>query len=338
MTRQNSRVMIHNRYDHLGWEALSLHVLITEDLWWPLPEDFIRTYEVEYNPLLHQDVDGMYRLGETVEALVVRNKTQVNTALLAHFPRLRVVGRLGVGLDNIDVDACKSRGVTVIAARGFNANAVAEYVFAAMFERARFLRESDKVTKQGNWDRRQATGYELSGKTLGLIGSGDIGQRVALRARAMAMRVLAYDPFLLESNMLVQDSMVELVGLEDVLQKSDYISIHVPLLPSTHHLIGHKELEMMKEDALIINTARGGIIDEAALREGLQAYPRRFAVLDVREQEPPQADDQLFGLQNVLLTPHIAGITHESSRGVAQFILQQVDNKLQSRRCQGVVG
>lgn len=314
-----------------------MRVLITEDLWWPLPEDFKSIYDVVYDADLFMDARKIGALGEGTDAIIVRNKTRVDRNLLEQLPSLKVVGRLGVGLDNIDLDACKCSGVTVIAAKGFNANAVAEYVFASMFERARFLRSSDAVVKKGVWDRRNATGFELGGKTLGLIGVGDIGQRVALRARAMAMEVLAYDPFLLESNILVQDSVIQLVGLEDLLRRSDYISIHVPLMPSTYHLIGKRELELMKDNAVLINTSRGGIIDEAALMNGLREYTNRFAILDVREKEPPSTDDEMFGLPNVLLTPHIAGITNESSQGVAKFILQQVDNKLHGRPCGGVV-
>lgn len=318
-------------------EAVDLKVLITEDLWWTIPEDFKRTYNVIYDANLYLDTEKIRTYGSNTDAIIVRNKTRVNQELLDQFPSLKVVGRLGVGLDNIHLEACKSKGVTVVAARGFNANAVAEYVFASMFERARFLRESDGVTKKGIWDRRRATGTELGGKTLGLIGVGDIGQRVAIRARAMAMEVLAYDPFLLDSNMLLQDGVVKRVEAEQLFRDSDYISIHVPLLPATHHLISGHELELMKSNVVIINTSRGGIIDERALAASLREHPDRYAVLDVREQEPPQTDDELFAMSNVLLTPHVAGITHESSRGVAEFILQQVDNKLQGRLCQGVV-
>ena len=314
-----------------------MKVLITEDLWWPLPDWFQIAHNVTYEPDLYTDPMNLVAEGSSVQALIVRNRTVVSRALLEQFPDLEVVGRLGVGLDNIDLTACKDRGISVITARGFNANAVAEYVFAAMFERARFLRTSDTSIKQGIWNRKMGTGLELSGKTLGLIGVGDIGQRVALRANAMAMNVLAYDPFLLDSNLLLQDRMIKRVELDEVFRSSDYISIHVPLLPTTLHLISDRELQLMKEDVVLINTSRGGIIDEGALLTSLRMHPNRLAVLDVREQEPPSATDELTQLKNVLLTPHIAGITRESSEAVAEFILRQVDKKLMGESVQGIV-
>lgn len=317
--------------------GICVRVLITEDLWLPIPEDFRQDLDVVYDPDLFARPDKLATYAEGTVALIVRNKTRVNRELLDRFTSLRVIGRLGVGLDNLDLEACRQRGVRVVAAKGFNANAVAEYVFAAMFLRARFLHSSDAATKRGKWDRRGATGAEISGKRLGLIGVGEIGQRVAFRARAMGMKVFAYDPFLLTSNQLIQDSVVCPVELVDLLRQSDYISMHVPLMPATHHLIGAKELQVMKDDVMLINTSRGGIIDETALVASLREHPGRFAALDVRETEPAGEGDEMCELSNVLLTPHIAGITHESSAGVANFILQQVQNLLQGRPVGGLV-
>jgi len=314
-----------------------MKILITEDLWGPLPDWFQVAYNVTYDPDLYANPAKMATYSASVQALVVRNKTVVSESLLEQFPNLKIVGRLGVGLDNIDLTACKERDINVIAARGFNANAVAEYVFAAMFEHARFLRASDASIKLGVWDRRLGTGIELNGKTLGLIGVGDIGQRVALRANAMAMNVLAFDPFLLDSNMLLQDCIVKRVELEELFRRSDYISIHVPLMPTTLHLISDRELKLMKEDVVLINTSRGGIVDEVALLTSLRMHPNRLVVLDVREQEPPNPTDELTQLENILLSPHIAGITRESSKQVTAFILQQIDNKLKGESVQGIV-
>ena len=155
------------------------------------------------------------------------------------------------------------------------------------------------------------TGLELSGKTLGLIGVGDIGQRVALRANAMAMNVLAYDPFLLDSNLLLQDRMIKRVELDEVFRSSDYISIHVPLLPTTLHLISDRELQLMKEDVVLINTSRGGIIDEAALEKALKEGKVAGCALDVFEQEPIPPGNELLSMKNVILTPHTAALTEE---------------------------
>lgn len=216
----------------------------------------------------------------------------------------------------------------MVSARGCNANAVAEYVIACMFQHARFLGECDQHTRNGAWARQKCMGRELNGRTLGLIGVGDIGQRVALRAKSLGLKVVAYDPFVLKSNILVQDFDVELAALQQVCQMSDYISVHVPLTPKTHYLIGETELAVMKEDAVLINTSRGGIIDEGALFTYLKKWPKRFAFLDVRETEPPASDDPFNLLTNVILTPHIAGITHESSQRVAELVLEDINRVL----------
>lgn len=314
-----------------------MSIVITEDLWWPLPHWLTSKYDVVYNRELYKSPSQLTDVARFARALVIRNKTKVDEKLLSALPNLSVVGRLGVGLDNMDLKACHRHNVTVVAARGCNANAVAEYVIAGMFDHARFLRRSDARVREGEWNRHAAMGREISGKTLGLIGVGDIGQRVATRARALGLRVLACDPFLLPSHMLVQDFDVNLTDLEEVCRLSDYISVHVPLTPVTKHLISAGEMKWMKDGAVLINTARGGIIDEAALLESLRAYPKRAAILDVRESEPPAPDDALRLLPNVLLTPHIAGITHESSQRVAEFVLGEVDHALSGYAVQGIV-
>lgn len=310
--------------------------MIAEDLWVPLPYWLKEKYEVVYEPSLYADLDRLRDELRYASALVVRNQTKVDESLLSVSPNLKVIGRLGVGLDNIDLAGCRNRNVQVIVARGCNANAVAEYVIASMFVYARFLHRCDQSVRQGLWDRQMATGTEISGKTLGLIGVGDIGQRVAIRARAMGMRVLAYDPLLYEANMLVQDFDVEQRELDYVLSESDFVSVHVPLTPETRHLLGREELKKMKPTSVLINTARGGVVDEGALEELLVEQPLRFAVLDVREVEPPSRD-RLSALPNTLLTPHIAGITRESSVRVSNFILQGVDAFLHGKRAQGAI-
>jgi phosphoglycerate dehydrogenase-like enzyme len=314
-----------------------MSIVITEDLGWPMPHWLTGKYEVVYNRELYKDVPQFRELAKRAQALVIRNKTRIDDDLLTTLPHLRTIGRLGVGLDNIDLRACRAHNVTVIAARGCNANSVAEYVIAGVFDHARFLRRCDAQIREGIWDRFAATGREISGKTIGLVGVGDIGQRVAMRARALGMKVLAYDPFLLPSNVLIQDFDVTLTHLEVVCRRSDYISVHVPLTPVTHHLISESEMKWMKDGVVLINTSRGGIIDEAALLQNLRTYPKRSAILDVRESEPPDRDDPLSAVPNILMTPHVAGITYESSQRVAEFILGQVDNALSGHEVQGKV-
>ncbi|BCJ85602.1 hydroxyacid dehydrogenase [Effusibacillus dendaii] len=303
-------------------------IVITEDVWWPIPDWITSKYEVLQDFTLWSNPEHIVSVGANADALVVRNRTKVDRLLLESLPRLRVVGRLGVGLDNIDLQACRDLGIVVVAAKGCNANAVAEYVIACMFQHARFLSVCDSCTRTGVWDRQKCMGRELNGKTLGLIGVGDIGQRVAVRARALGLRVIAYDPFLLKSHMLVQDFAVELTRLQLVCQMSDYISVHVPLTATTRHLITENELALCKKDAVLINTSRGGIINENALFTHLTKQPESFAFLDVREKEPSAADDPFLLLPNLFLTPHIAGITHESSQRVAELVLDDIDRVL----------
>ncbi|WP_054968530.1 hydroxyacid dehydrogenase [Alicyclobacillus ferrooxydans] len=312
-------------------------VVISEDLWWDVPHSFSHAYEVTYDPSLVDDPTRLHAIGKDAKALVVRNRTRVDGNLLTQFPELKVVGRLGVGLDNIDLPACQARDVRVVAARGCNAISVAEYVIACLFHHARFLHTSDIAVRGGVWNRAEATGFELFGKTLGLVGVGDIGQRVATRAKALGLHVIAYDPFVLPTSALAQDVGVELVDLETLLRQSHYVSVHVPLTPATRYILGPTQLVLMRDDAVLINTSRGGTVDEGALAEVLVRSPYRSAYLDVREAEPPDADDPLVRLPNVIVTPHVAGITKESSQRVAEFVLKQVDTVLQGFTAQGMV-
>lgn len=312
-------------------------IVISEDLWVDLPHDYGQGRDVIYDATLVQNRQRLLDLGENTEALIVRNQTRVDVELLEHFPRLQVIGRLGVGLDNIEVGECKKRDIPVISARGFNANAVAEYVMSCMFQHVRPIHRWSGQVRAGTWDRMAAMGGELYGKTLGLIGIGDIGQRIATRARVIGLQVAAFDPFVLPSHAVVRDVGVSLTSFEDLLQQAHFVSLHIPLTPQTRNLLDAHALARMRADSVLINTARGGIIDEGALAAVLVKQPTRYAYLDVRAAEPPGADDALRELDNVSLTPHIAGITVESSHDVAAFVLTQVMEKLQGRTVLGVV-
>jgi D-3-phosphoglycerate dehydrogenase len=313
-------------------------IVITEDLGVPVPGWFVKQYgDVHYDSTLVNNREALLKAVQGAQVLIVRNKTRVDKELLESAPNLSVIGRLGVGIDNIDVVTAKPHGVKVIVARGCNAPSVAEYVMACLLHRARFLELSSQHVKAGVWDRGFSTGSELYGKTLGLVGVGDIGQRVASRARAFGMEVVAYDPFVLETSALVQDVGVQLVDLHTVLATSDFVSVHVPLTAQTKYLISEPQLLMMRPDSIVINTARGGVIEEAALQRVLATRMEMAAYLDVREHEPPPTPDLLSQFLNVVLTPHVAGITWESSERVAQFILRQVANALEGRMVQGLV-
>lgn len=267
---------------------------------------------LRFEPELHARLPELLAALQDAEALVVRNQTRVDAALLAAAPRLRVIGRVGVGLDTIDLAAVRRRGVALTYSPGANAASVAEYVIGAILN---VYRDFDAVTRSvraGAWDRVAATGREVAGKRLGIVGLGDIGSRVAMRARALGMRVVATDPYLHPASRAVQENEVELLPLDALLEGADVVSLHTPLNDETRHLLKARELARMAPGTLLINTGRGGLIDEAALAEALAAGRPGFAVLDVRDPEPPGPDDRLARLDNVVLTPHVAGVTFEA--------------------------
>ncbi len=257
------------------------------------------------------------------DALIVRNRTQVRGALLAACTQLRVVGRLGVGLDNIDVSACAARQIAVIPATGANALAVAEYVIATamMLIRGAYLSSSEVAA--GKWPRARLTnGRETAGKTLGLIGFGAIGQLTAQLARAMGMVCMAYDPMLPATDAAWTGA--RRATLDEVLREADVVSLHVPLNAETKNLINGARLAMMKPNAALINTARGGIVDEAALAAALKAGKLGGAALDVFEPEPLPAGSPLLDAPNCILTPHIAGVSAESNVRVSHLIADKI--------------
>jgi len=290
-------------------------------------------FEVRYEPTLVDDSAALHAAVAGADAVVVRNRTQVNAALLAAAPRLRVVGRLGVGLDNIDLERCKARNVTVIPATGANAQAVAEYVVGtAMLLLRGAYRATDEVAA-GRWPRtRLSEGREIRGKCLGLIGFGGIGQLTATLAQAVGMRVAGYDPAFDAGAAVWAAQGVEPLALDAVLACADVVSLHVPLVDSTRNLIDAARLARMKRDAVLINTSRGGIVDEAALARALVAGELAGAALDVFAHEPLVAGSALAGTPNLLLTPHVAGVTAESNERVSSLIAQRVAEALEAPR------
>ena len=282
-----------------------------------------------YDPLLVDRPDALAGQLATARALIVRNRTNVDGALLAAAPRLACVGRLGVGLDNIDVDACRQRGIAVFPATGANDLSVAEYVITAallLLRRAWFA--TDAVVA-GHWPRQQLIGREASGKTLGLIGFGSIGRETARRSAALGMSVVAFDPFVPQSDAAWK--LARHVEWDELLAKADVVSLHVPLTPETRRLIDAAALAAMKPGAILINAARGGIVEEAALADALASGRLSGAALDVFESEPlsAEAGARFAGLPNLILTPHIAGVTKESnirvSRATAHSVLRHLE-------------
>ena len=286
-------------------------------------------FDVHYDPELHGDAAGIAaRLG-SAGALIVRNRTRVDAALLAAGPRLVVVGRLGVGLDNIDLAACAQRGVAIHPATGANVVAVAEYVIAAILMMLRgAYRATDRVLA-GEWPRTGLIGREASGRTLGIVGFGAIGRAVAQRAAALGLRVAAFDPMLPPADSAWSTSGVRRFDdLRALLAACDVATLHVPLTGATRHLVGEAEIAAMRPGACIVNTARGGVLDEAAMARALVSGHLGAAALDVFEDEPLPAGSPLAGVPNLYLTPHIAGLTAEANARTGELIASRVRNDL----------
>src|SRR6201997_3576960 len=259
------------------------------------------------------------------DALVVRSATKVSPELLDKAPRLRVVGRAGVGVDNIDLEEATRRGVLVMSTPGGNAVSVAEHTFALLLALARQVPKLDKAMHEGKWEKSSAAGTEVRGKTLGLVGLGRIGSEVAVRAEAFDMKVLGYDPYISEA--AAREVQVELVPLERLLAESDFVSLHTALSPATQNMINSRTLAQMKKGARLINAARGELIDEGALAEALKSGKLAGAALDVFVEEPPK-NSPLVGLPNVICTPHIAGSTAEAQEEVGTQVAVQIRDYL----------
>lgn len=243
------------------------------------------------------------------DALVVRSATRVDTRLLDAAPSLKVIARAGTGVDNVDLDAASGRGIIVMNAPGANSISVAEHALALMLAAARAIPRADASMKEGRWAKKGLLGAELRGKTLGIVGLGRIGQAVASRAHGFGMTVVAHDPYIAAH--VAQDLGVELLALDDVCARADYLSLHLPSTPATRHLFNAVRLSRCKAGVRIVNTSRGDLIDEQALADAIEAGHVAGAGLDVFEVEPP-SDARLTRLPQVVATPHIAGATHEA--------------------------
>ena len=283
---------------------------------------------VLYDPSLAEDRERLLSSVTGAEAIIVRNRTVVDGQLLDAAPGVRVIGRLGVGLDNIDLDACAARNVAVKPATGANVDAVAEYVIATVLMLTRGTFEATPEVAAGRWPRGASTGLEVRGRTLGLVGYGAIAQRVATMATALGMRVVAHDPYLPDDDPAWRHATA--ASLEELLDAADAVSIHVPLTASTSNLIGEAEIARLSDRAVLVNTARGGVVDETAVVAALRSGRLRGAALDVFRTEPVSEDTgALFiDVPHLLLTPHIAGITEESNVRVSDMIASEVRSVL----------
>jgi D-3-phosphoglycerate dehydrogenase len=256
------------------------------------------------------------------DALIIRSSTTVTQEIVDAAVRLRVVGRAGIGVDNIDVGAATRRGIAVMNTPGGNNVTTAEHAISMLLALARAIPQATASMKAGRWEKSKFTGSEVCGKVLGVVGMGNIGRLVAERAQGLKMKVIAFDPFITEEN--AQRLGVDLVTLDALLQRADFVSLHTPLLPETRHLIDAAALAKMKPGARLINCARGGIVDEAALVTALREKRLAGAALDVFEQEPPPTDHPLLGLDSVICTPHLGAATAEAQVAVSVAIAEQI--------------
>jgi (S)-sulfolactate dehydrogenase len=287
-----------------------------------MDEDVVRRAfagrDTVYDPTLVDRPADLARAVADARALLVRNRTQVRGALLEAATSLRVVGRLGVGLDNIDLEACRARGIAVHPATGANDTSVAEYVITAMLL---LLRRAWFATPQvlaGQWPRMSTIGREVAGRTLGLVGFGAIARETARRAAALGMQVVAFDPLLQPDD--AAWSLAARRDLDALLAASDVVSLHVPLTPATRRMLDAASFAKLRRGAIVINAARGGVLDEAALAAALRSGHLGGAALDVFEREPLDAEAarSFQDVPNLVLTPHIAGVTEESNVRVSE--------------------
>lgn len=291
--------------------------------------------EAGWTVVTHDQIpDGLPAALKDADALIVRSAVDVNAQVLRSAQKLRVIGRAGVGVDNIDLEAATKAGIAVMNTPGANAVAVAEHTIALMLALARHLCRADSTTRAGKWEKKSLQGTELRGKTLGIVGLGRIGMAVAQRARAFEMKVIAHDPFVSAS--VAREQQIQLAELDQVYAQADYLTLHVGLTPQTGGMINEKSLEKMKKGVRIINCARGELLDENAVAAALASKQVGGIALDVFTEEPPK-NSPLLALENVIATPHIAGSTNEAQDAVGVQIASQVREYLKRGVIQNAV-
>ncbi len=273
--------------------------------------------------------DALKEVIKDYDALVVRSATKVTKDVIQAAKKLKVVGRAGVGLDNVDLEAATQKGIIVMNTPAGNTISTAEHTFSMILALSRNIPQANSSTKKGEWKRSKFMGVEVYGKTLGIVGFGRIGSEVAKRALSFGMKILAYDPFL--SVEVAESIGVEIAELKKVLQEADYITVHTPLTDETRHMISDKEFALMKKGVRIINCARGGIIDEVALVKAIKEQRVAGAAMDVFENEPLSADNEFLKLDNVVITPHLGASTEEAQVNVAIEVAEIVRDALLGR-------
>src|SRR3954465_8794542 len=291
----------------------------------PKAAEIFRAHGVEVDEKPGLSKDALKAIIGDYDGLAIRSATRVTADVLDAAPRLKVIGRAGIGVDNVDIPAATARGVVVMNTPFGNSITTAEHAVALMFALARDLPQADASTQAGKWEKNRFMGVELTSKTLGLIGCGNIGSIVADRALGLRMKVIAYDPFLTPERAL--ELGVEKVELDDLLKRADFITLHTPLTDSTRNILSKENLAKTKKGVRIVNCARGGLIDEAALKEGLDSGHIGGAALDVFVTEPAK-DSPLFGTPNFISTPHLGASTTEAQVNVAIQVAEQMSDFL----------
>lgn len=311
-------------------------ILISENVRGEAVDALAKRFEVVSRPDLWKDPAALLQCIPDFRALIVRNQTQVNRPLLEAAKKMIVVGRAGVGLDNVDVAAATQARILITSTPDQNAISVAELAIGLMLSLARMIPAAAQDTRAGNWNRQRFLGTELYGKTFGIIGAGKIGYLTARRAQAFGMKILAYDPFLSRDNVLLSELLAELVSLNDLLTRSDVVSCHLPSTPQTAGLLDAECFAKMKPSAIFLNTSRGEVVIEPDLALALKNGTIAGAALDVRATEPPQPGD-LDQAPNLILLPHIAAFTHEAQGRVARAICEDVARVLEDHAPQNAV-
>ena len=281
-------------------------------------------FEVDVNPTITPE--QLTKIVSNYDALIVRSRTKVTKEIIEAGRRLRVIGRAGAGLDNIDLETAKQRGITVLSTPEALAEAVAELTIGLIISLARSIPLADRTLKEGKWIKKKLMGWQLEGKTLGTIGLGNVGERVARIAKALGMKIVIREIIPLSPELL-KELESELVPLKELLQRSDVVTLHVPLTSQTYHMIGAKEFQLMKNGAFLVNTSRGAVVDEKALLTALKSGKIGGAALDVYEVEPPR-DLELIRLSNVVCTAHIGAQTKEAQNAAASMIAEKIINSL----------
>ena len=306
-------------------------ILITEFMDESAVDLLKRKYNVYYDSSLAEDSNSLVKLINKMKALIVRNKTLVTRELIENAPNLTCVGRLGVGLDNIDLNACEEQNITVYPALGANSHSVAEYVICTsmLLLRKAYFKKNEMIA--GNWPRQESSGSEVYGKTLGFIGFGDIARKTRDLAIGLGINTVAYDPYLEKGSNIWKDT--KNLDLDNLLSISDIISLHIPLTEETKNLLNENKLRLIKKSSVIINAARGGVIDENQLAKLLKENKIAGAALDVFNNEPVNKEyaKKFEGIDNLILTPHVGGVTKESNKRVSEMIAKKIDFHLSKK-------